>query len=197
MAHLVVCPHCKKGLRSSTPFAAGLTIKCPACQATFATDADSAAAPQAKPARAAPPAIPIGKPARPAAAVALPPLPVADPLDDDLQQVLPGHAAAQVAAGEAGANPRRRLSLLLGLAGGLAVLAMLAVTAFDCPGFLLVSRPPSLAHVLLVYIPGNSTIIAGAQIGLFRKEPKFQAKWNEIQLQIAQLPQFPPDAREL
>ncbi|GEM_PF-6170459 len=203
MAHLVICPHCKKGLRSSAPFAVGVTIQCPACHAQFATGSDSPAV--AVPpkllapvrAKSAPIAALVGRPAHQVAAKALPPLPVADPLDDDLEEVRPRPKPSPDLVAGGRVPPRSKAGLMLGLAGGMAVLAVLAVTAFVWPGFLVNGRPPSQARTLLAYVPANSTIIAGAQIGLFRKEPKFQAKWNEVQQQIAQFPNFPADARAL
>ncbi|MCI0683366.1 MAG: zinc-ribbon domain-containing protein [Gemmataceae bacterium] len=55
MANLLVCPHCKKELRTSAAASAGLRVKCPACQtlfeaAPFAAETDSPGAAKASPA---------------------------------------------------------------------------------------------------------------------------------------------------
>jgi hypothetical protein len=95
------------------------------------------------------------------------------------------------------APPGRKRGLVLAISGGLALLLVLATTALVWPGFLIPGRPASQARTLLAYVPPNSTVVAGAQIGLFRTDPQFAGNWNELQQQIAQLRDFPPEARDL
>src|SRR5437773_2236993 len=181
MAHLVACPQCQKELRSALPFAAGATIQCPVCHTRFAADS----------------LVPV-KPVSPGVAKASPALqaalPRGDAFADDFDAIRPYPEAPGPALAAARTSGKR--GQLLGVAGGLALLLLLAAAAFVWPGFLIPGRPPSQARALLAYVPGNCTIVAGAQIGLFRKEPKFQAKWNDMLQQIAAFPNFPADARE-
>jgi len=176
MAHLVACPQCKKELRSALPYAAGATIQCPVCHARFETAGVATT------------------PASPAVAKTSPvTLPSGDAFADDFDAV---HQTAPASPSTRDLAGAKRSGFLLA-AAGLAVLLLSAGAAFVWPGFLLPGRPPSQARALLAYLPSDCTIVAGAQIGLFRKEPKFQAKWNDMLQQIAAFPNFPADAREL
>jgi hypothetical protein len=176
MSHILTCPGCRKVLRTSAPVF-GDKVTCPACAAVFAPSAGGAAVDGAAP------GIIAHRPAkRP------------DWLVDDLEDFNLEPRQVVVAAAPA---PRRRSGLVLALGGGLALLVVLGTTALVWPGFLLSGRPASQARTLLAYVPTGSTVVAGAQIGLFRTDPQFAGNWNDLQQQIAQLRDFPAEAREL
>jgi hypothetical protein len=186
MSQLLVCPNCGKGLRTTMPALAGSRIKCPACATVFtAGDNEAAVAVQSRrPAPQASPAPPQAKPRRSSGVV------------DDFDDWAPSNRTPS--ADRSIARKRgSKLGLVLTLSGCLAVVAILSVTAFVWPGFLVPGRPASQARSLLVYVPSESPLIAGAQVGLFRKDPQFRASWNDLQQKVAQLPDFPPDARAL
>jgi hypothetical protein len=182
MAHLVACPHCQKELRSALPYSPGATIQCPVCRTRFeagSTTPMTLASPGVAKTSPVPQAMSSG----------------GDAFADDFDALCASPESRGVTRNAAKPSPRR--GRFLGAAAGLAALLLLAAAAFVWPGFLLPVRPPSQARTLLAYVPSNCTIVAGAQIGLFRKEPKFQAKWNDMLQQIAAFPNFPADAREL
>jgi hypothetical protein len=192
MSNILVCPSCKKGLRTSAPVAAGKKIKCPACATLFAASGDGAAA--AVQAKAPPPVLTKAAPVRQAKAAR--PVDVVEEVDD-FDEPSPRRRRR-----DSDDRPVRRkksgsmLGLIVGLCGGVALLAIFGVTAFVWPGFLLSGRA-SQARTLLAYVPADSTVVAGAQVGLVRKDPQFAASWNELQQKVTQLPDFPPEAREL